>query len=1163
MAASARLGLCVWLGLLRAVWRLVGVVACCVVMVVVVPSAGAVVMASSALAVQPAVQPPPLVLQGAIGSGGSGSGEFTSLNGVATDPSTGDVYAVDWGNERIQVFSSTGTLISMFGGDVNATTGGDVCTTASGDVRQPGTQGSGPGQFSLLVGVAISPFNGDIYVADGDNSRVEVFDSAGDYLSQFGTSGTGPGEFSFSYALAIDPSSGAIYVTDAGNQVGVQDCRVEEFSPTGGYLSQFGSCGSGPGEFGYPDGIALSPTTGDIYVTDRNNNNVQIFNSSGQYLSTFGTSGLGTLNAPCGISIDPATGDIDVGDLGDSNLITFDPSGNYISTFSNPGSTWVGVAPGPGGVVYAADNQNDVIDILAPGIPAAPTVNSEAVTNLTTTAATLNASVNAEGNDTTYYFEYVDDANYNPSAPDPYSGGTQVPLPPGTDIGSNFAFVNASVHISGLTQSTDYHYRVVAINSLGTEYGPDATFTTYPSAPSIDGESSQNVTADSATLNAQINPDLADTTYYFEYVDDADYDPSAPDPYSAGTQIPLPPGTDIGSATNDQSATENLTGLSPATLYHWRVVAINSVGTAYGTPDETFTTQTPMAPSVDAESSQNVTADSATLDAQINPDWADTTYYFEYVDDANYNPSAPDPYSAGTQVPVPPGTDIGSEDSDQSAAVNLSGLASATLYHWRVVAINAVGTTYSTQDETFTTQTPTAPSVDGQSVSNITDSSATLSAQINPDWADTTYYFEYADDADYNPSAPDPYSAGKQIPLPPGMDIGSEDTDQTGSVSIVGLAADTVYHYRVVAINSVGTTYGTPDQTFAVTSQPGATTGVATAISQTAAQLAGVVNPMGWDTAYWFEYGKTTQYGSFAPVADGDAGSGVTPQAVTSAVSGLTPNTTYHYRLVATNAAGLSSKGADRTFETLPDAPLVVTGAVSSVTGVAATLNGTVNPNGASTTYWFEYGLTTAYGTTVPDPAQSAGSASSAVSVSEVLSALQPDMTYHYRLVAVNGGGTTYGPDETLMTVPGAAAVKPPTARVGGTAMLLGRTVRLTIVCTGGAGTRCGGKVTLKARLTTTKRVNGKLHSVTLLRTIGVGHFSTSPGQRSVVNVRVTLAAAKALRSMTKPRVTVRSLENAPGSVAVTTTVRIEGHSAYRQPSARARWNPSSWGLMG
>jgi len=94
--------------------------------------------------------------------------------------------------------------------------------------------------------------------------------------------------------------------------------------------------------------------------------------------------------------------------------------------------------------------------------------------------------------------------------------------------------------------------------------------------------------------------------------------------------------------------------------------------------------------------------------------------------------------------------------------------------------------------------------------------------------------------------------------------------------------------------------------------------------------------------------------------------------------------------------------------------PTVTTGSATSLNSTSATLNGTVNPKGVSTTYYFEYGTTTSYGTSTTST--SAGSGTSAVSVSASISGLTSDTTYHYRLAAVNSMGTSYGDDKTFST---------------------------------------------------------------------------------------------------------------------------------------------------
>ena len=97
--------------------------------------------------------------------------------------------------------------------------------------------------------------------------------------------------------------------------------------------------------------------------------------------------------------------------------------------------------------------------------------------------------------------------------------------------------------------------------------------------------------------------------------------------------------------------------------------------------------------------------------------------------------------------------------------------------------------------------------------------------------------------------------------------------------------------------------------------------------------------------------------------------------------------------------------------------PTATTSAATSVSSTSATLNGTVNPNGASTTVTFEYGTTTSYGNAVT-ASQSPLSGSSAQSVSANVSGLTPGSAYHFRVKATNSAGTSYGSDVTFTTAP-------------------------------------------------------------------------------------------------------------------------------------------------
>jgi hypothetical protein len=219
---------------------------------------------------------------------------------------------------------------------------------------------------------------------------------------------------------------------------------------------------------------------------------------------------------------------------------------------------------------------------------------------------------------------------------------------------------------------------------------------------------------------------------------------------------------------------------------------------------------------------------------------------------------------------------------------------------------------------------------------------------------------------------------------------------------------------------------------------PTATTGAADSVTTGSAVVNGTVNPGGDATTYQFEYGTSVGYGSTTPAVD--AGSGTADVAVKATLSGLNSNTTYHYRLVATNSSGPPSRGEDKSFKTAAaaKAPTISSRAATAVTSIGATLNAAVNPQKLATTVRFEYGTSTAYGTSTPDQALPAGSAT--VPVSAAISGLKPNTRYNFRAVATSAAGVKRGSNRTFTTpkAPTGVAITPSTIRpVWGTGLTI------------------------------------------------------------------------------------------------------------------------------
>jgi hypothetical protein len=196
---------------------------------------------------------------------------------------------------------------------------------------------------------------------------------------------------------------------------------------------------------------------------------------------------------------------------------------------------------------------------------------------------------------------------------------------------------------------------------------------------------------------------------------------------------------------------------------------------------------------------------------------------------------------------------------------------------------------------------------------------------------------------------------------------------------------------------------------------PNVTTLAALNITIDAATLNGQVDPQGGsDISYNFEYGLTSAYGN---TTHPQPKTGQAAENVSFNLTGLLPNATYHYRIVARNARNETGQGADMTFKTLPKKPDATTLAASNVSSNTATLNGQVNPNGDNTTYFFIYGLSGGYRQQAPMTFRPPLTGRTPVHVYASIT-VPSDETLHYKIVAQNSAGQSQGADMTFKTSP-------------------------------------------------------------------------------------------------------------------------------------------------
>jgi hypothetical protein len=471
------------------------------------------------------------------------AGSFEPI-GVAVNAG-GDLYVADLEHEVVDEFNSTGTEVL---GEINGSK-------------------TAVGSFSPLS-VAVSPA-GDVYVASEEEEHmvVDEFNSTGtEVLGEINGGETPQGSF-FPYKVAV-ATSGEVYVVDIENHM------VDRFSSSGTYLSQFEGGATPQGSF-EPFGIAVGPG-GQVYVGDGASNFVDVFSEAGPVpaVTTGSASELHPTSAVITGSIEPATGLEATCDFRNGTGASYGstaqcvPAGPF-SALTAVTSDLVGLQPG---TTYHYRLEGSTSNGTTPGedqtftTPAAqpPTVSIRPVTAITEHSAIFNGEVTPNASETTYHFEDSTDGVHWRSLGEASAGSGSVEVPVTQSVGD-------------LAGSTTYEVRLVAESVGGSVTSGEETFLTPAASPQIFGAGASDVTGSKATLEATIYPEKHPATYRFEFGPTAAY----------GTTVPVGEGA-IGSAPSQVS--QVITSLSPATTYHFRVVASNGVGVPTATADRTFTT---------------------------------------------------------------------------------------------------------------------------------------------------------------------------------------------------------------------------------------------------------------------------------------------------------------------------------------------------------------------------------------------------------------------------------------------------------------------------------------------------------------------------------------------------------------------------------------------
>jgi DNA-binding beta-propeller fold protein YncE len=500
-------------------------------------------------------------------------------------------------------------------------------------------------------------------------------------------------------SVAVDDADGDTYVADSAS--GAVDVFVTasgtELPPLNGALAPAGSFGGGE------IALAANNGTGKVYVLDSTDDVVDVFEASGAYVCQItgsatpsasecnGVAGSATpaggFHEPHGIAVDQATGEVYVVDASNGVVDVFSGGGAYLRQLMLS-SIAGGFSAGFVRSIAVDDFNGDVYvdsghDVLA---------EFDAAGGYVTTWTGANTPAGSFGG--FRISAAADDATGDVYVTDSESMVTDVFEPSGayaTQFGQSYYHAGSPPNLvrgTAVDQATGRIYVSDNEPSLVDIFGPPLL---VPDV--VTGEATGLATEGSVTLNGTVDPEgVQVTSCEFEYGPEESYGQMA-------ECAAMPSGSAAVAVHAD------ITGLTPGSVYHYRLLAGNANGSESGGDRTFFATTRPL---IGGEATTGIVAGAATLNANINPEGLDTVYRFEWGTSTAY----------GASIPVPDG-DVAAGRSGVAVSEHLTGLSANTTYRWRVFASNADGSS-STVDHTFVYDTGGSGLPDGREYEMVT-----------------------------------------------------------------------------------------------------------------------------------------------------------------------------------------------------------------------------------------------------------------------------------------------------------------------------------------------------------------------------------------------------------------------------------------------------------